>query len=150
MKKTMKNIVLYLLLIVGLWAFCFVTLKYLLMPYSVAYTQSGKMTVGYFCYAAIGLIFSTPAPFISVLIIALFKERIGLKKLFQWIFRTENKRKTILLTGGFCLFALLFALINGNAQRLLLGHAPARIPDYDTVCRDRRGNRVARAFAACI
>ena len=95
-KQSNKNIVLYLMLIVGLWTFCFVTLKLILMPYSIAYMQSGKMTVGYFCYAAIGLIFSTPAPFISVLIITLFKERIGLKKLFRWIFKTGNKLQTII------------------------------------------------------
>mgnify|MGYP003329795100 CR=1 FL=1 len=78
MRKSNKNIALYLLLIVGLWAFCFVTLKLLLMPYSIAYTESGKMTIGYFCYAAIGLLFSTPAPFISVLIIALFAIAVGI------------------------------------------------------------------------
>lgn len=105
---------LYLLLIVGLWVFCFVTLQLLLKPYSVAYTQTGEMTLGYFCYAAIGLLFSTPAPFISMLIIALCKERIGLKKFFCRIFHTENKWKTALLTGGFCLLALLFSLVNGT------------------------------------
>lgn len=114
MKKSNKNIVLFLLLVVGLWAFCFVTLKLLLMPYSVAYTESGKMTAGYFCYAAIGLLFSTPAPFIAVVVIALFKERIGRKNFFGWIFQTENKLQTFLLTGGLCLLALLFALINGT------------------------------------
>ena len=114
MKKSNKNIALYLLLVVGLWAFCFVTLKLFLMPYSIAYTETGKMTAGYFCYAAIGLLFSTPAPFIAMLIIALCKERIGLKAFMKWIFHTENKRHTVLLTGGFCLLALLFALLNGT------------------------------------
>lgn len=116
MRKSNKNIALYLLLVVGLWAFCFVTLKLLLMPYSIAYTETGKMTAGYFCYAAIGLLFSTPAPFISVLIIALFKERIKLKKFLKWIFQTENKLQAIILTGGFCLLTLLFALINGTSN----------------------------------
>ena len=114
MRKTNKNIALYLLLIVGLWAFCFVTLKLLLMPYSVAYTENGKLTVGYFCYAAIGLLFSTPAPFISMLVITQCKERIGLKAFFGWIFHTENKPQAILLTGVFCLSALLFSLLNGS------------------------------------
>lgn len=45
-KRSNKNIALYLLLVVGLWAFCFVTLKLLLMPYSIAYAASGKMTIG--------------------------------------------------------------------------------------------------------
>jgi len=113
-KKNGKPIGLYLLLILGLWVFCFVTLKLWLLPYSVAYAENGEMTVGYFFYAAIGLLFSTPAPFVSMLIIALFKEKIGLKEFFRRIFRTEHKLKTVLLTGGFCFLALLFALINGT------------------------------------
>ena len=114
MRKSGKNIALYLLLIAGLWAFCFVTLKLWLLPYSVAYTQTGKMTAGYFCYAAIGLLFSTPAPFISMLIIALCKERTGLKAFFGRILHTENKRRAVLLTGGFCLAALIYVFINGT------------------------------------
>lgn len=114
MRISNKNIALYLLLIVGLWAFCFVTLKLLLMPYSVVYAETGKMTAGYFCYAAIGLLFSTPAPFLSVLIIALCKERMGLKAFFKWISHTENKLRSVILTGVFCLSALLFALVNGT------------------------------------
>lgn len=114
MKKLDKTIGLYLLLIIGLWLFCFVTLKLWLMPYSVAYTETGEMTAGYFCYAVIGLIFSTPAPFISMLIIALFKEKITLKVFFGRIFYTEHKPKTVFLTSGFCLLALVFALINGT------------------------------------
>jgi len=112
--KTEKPIGLYLLLIVGLWAFCFVTLKLWLMPYSVAYSETGKMSVGYFFYAAIGLLFSTPAPFVAMLLIALFKEKIGLGEFFGRIFHTEQKLKTSLLTAGFCLLALIFALINGT------------------------------------
>ncbi len=112
--KTEKSIHVFLLLIIGLWVFCFVTLKLWLLPYSVAYTENGEMTVGYLLYAIIGLFFSTPAPFVSVLIISLFKEKIGLKEFFRRIFRTEHKLKTILLTGVFCLLALIFALINGT------------------------------------
>jgi len=115
MKKDInKSILLYLLLIFGLWVFCFVTLKLWLLPYSVAYSENGEMTIGYFLYATIGLLFSTPAPFVSVLIISLLKEKIGLKEFFRRIFRTEHKLKTIFLTSGFCLLALLFALINGT------------------------------------
>jgi len=82
MNNTIKNkkekpIVLYLLLILGLWVFCFVTLKLWLLPYSVAYSENGEMTIGYFLYATIGLLFSTPAPFVSMVIISLFKEKIG-------------------------------------------------------------------------
>jgi len=113
LKNKFRYIGLYLLLIVGLWAFCFITLKIWLMPYSIAYTETGKMTIGYFIYAAIGLLFSTPAPFVSMLIIALCKERIGLKAFFGRIFYTEHKLKTAIITALFCLMSLIYALING-------------------------------------
>ena len=72
------------------------------------------MTAGYFAYAAIGLLFSTPAPFIAVLIIYVFRDKTGLKQLFRDIFRTEKPLKTTLITGGFCLFALVYALLFGT------------------------------------
>lgn len=112
--RSKKPIGLYLLLIVALWAFCFVTLKLWLMPYSLAYAENGKMTAGYLLYAAIGLLFSTPAPFVSMLIIALCKEKTTLKVFFGRIFRTEHKLRTILLTGGLCLLAFVYALMNGT------------------------------------
>ena len=91
----------YLLLVVILSAFCYVTLNVWLLPYSIAYSETGKMSAGYLLYAAIGLLFSTPTPFVAVLIISLFIEKTGIKQMFRKIFRTENKMKTILITGGF-------------------------------------------------
>ena len=104
----------YLLLVIVLSAFCYITLDVLLLPYSIEYSETGKMTAGYFLYAAIGLLFSTPTPFIAVLIISLFIEKIGIRQMFRNIFRTENKLKTILITGGFCLFALVYAILFGT------------------------------------
>ncbi len=104
----------YLLLVILLTAFCYVILDVLLLPYSIEHSETGKMTAGYFLYAAIGLLFSTPTPFIAVLIISLFIERIGIRQMFRNIFRTENKLKTILITGGFCLLALVYALLFGT------------------------------------
>ena len=72
------------------------------------------MTAGYLLYAVIGLLFSTPTPFIAVLIISLFIEKIGIRQMFLNIFRTEEKLKTFLITGGFCLFALLYAVLFGT------------------------------------
>ena len=103
----------YLLLVIILSVFCYITLDVLLLPYSINYSETGEMTAGYFLYAAIGLLFSTPTPFIAVLIISLFVEKIGIKKMFRNIFRTENKMKTILITGGFCLLALVYAMLFG-------------------------------------
>ena len=105
---------LYLLLIVILNIFCYVTLHIWLQPYSAAYAETGVLTAGYMLYAAIGILFSTPAPFISVLVISLCRDRISVKQLFRNIMRTENKGKTALITGCFCLFALLYAVLFGK------------------------------------
>ena len=94
-------------------AFCYITLDVLLLPYSIEYSETGKMTAGYFLYAAIGLLLSTPTPFVAVLIISLFIEKIGIKQMFRNIFRTENKMKTILITGGFCFLAFIYAILFG-------------------------------------
>ena len=104
----------YLLLITLLSAFCFITLDVWLLPCSIAYHETGTMTAGYLLYAVIGLLFSTPTPFIAVLIISLFIEKIGIRQMFINIFRTEEKLKTVLITGGFCLLALLYAVLCGT------------------------------------
>ena len=104
----------YLFLIILLSAFCYITLDVLLLPYSIEYSETGKMTAGYFLYAAIGLLLSTPTPFVAVLIISLFIEKIGIKQMFRNILRTENKMKTILITGGFCLLAFVYAILFGT------------------------------------
>ena len=113
-KKDLSRLWWYLLLIIGLSIFCFFTLDVWLMPYSMLYVETGKITVGYILYSFIGLIFSTPAPFIAVLIISIFKDKIGIKQMFKNIFKTENKRQAVLITGGFCLFALVYALLFGT------------------------------------
>ena len=104
----------YLLLIIMLSAFCFVTLNVWLLPYSIEYSETGKMTAGYFLYAVIGLLFSTPAPFVAVLIISLFIEKIGIRQMFRNIFHTEHKLKTGLITGGFCWLAFVYAILFGT------------------------------------
>ena len=76
----------YLLLVILLSAFCFLTLQVWLTPYSVAYQETKIMTAGYFLYAAIGLLFSTPTPFVAVLIIYLFRDKTGVKQLIRDIF----------------------------------------------------------------
>lgn len=114
MKKIKSNILLYLLLIIAFWTFTFVTLNFWLKSYAIQYEQTGKLTFGYLAYAVIGMVFSTPAPFLSVLILALCREKIELKTFFQRILHTENKLKTILLTAFFCFVALLFAVLCGT------------------------------------
>lgn len=104
----------YLILVTALSAFCSLTLNVWLLPYSIAYQETGKMNAGYFLYAAIGLLFSTPGPFVAVLIISLFIEKTGVRQMLRRIFHTEDKLKTILITGAFCLFALVYALLFGK------------------------------------
>ena len=106
----------YLLLIAALSAFCYITLDVWLLPYSIAYSETGMMTAGYFLYAAIGLLFSTPTPFVAVLIISLFIDKIGFKQLLCNVFHTEQLLKTILITGGFCLLALVYAILYGTSN----------------------------------
>lgn len=104
----------YLLLVILLSAFCYITLNVWLLPYSIEHSETGKMTAGYLLYAAIGLLFSTPTPFVAVLIISLFIEKTGLRQMFRDIFRTEDKRKTLLIAGGFCLLAFIYAILFGT------------------------------------
>ena len=110
----LNRLIWYLILVVMLSAFCFITLDVWLLPSSVAYQQNGIMTPGYLLYAAIGLLFSTPTPFVAVLILSLFIERTGLKNMMRNIFRTEKKLKTVLITGFFCLMAMVYALLCGT------------------------------------
>ena len=103
----------YLTLILLLSAFCFVMLDIWLLPYSIAYNATGQMSAGYLLYAVIGILFSTPAPFISVLIISVFKEKTGLKQVLREVFHTERKKEAVLITGGFCALALIYAVLFG-------------------------------------
>ena len=113
-EESTKRILPYLLLILAFWAFTFVTLNFWLKPYSAAYMQTGELTSGYLAYAFIGTLFSTPAPFWSVLILALFREKTGLKGFFRRLLHTEKPQKTALLTAAFCGAAMLFALLRGK------------------------------------
>ena len=104
----------YLILLTVFSVFCFFTLDLWHLPYSVAHSETGKLTAGYLLYAAIGLIFSTPAPFLSVLILSLVRDRMSLKQVLRDVFRAENKGKTALITGGFCALALIYAILFGT------------------------------------
>ena len=113
-KRSVSRLGWYLILVVLLSVFCIIMLQVLLLPCSVAYRETGIMTAGYFLYAAIGLLFSTPTPFIAVLIIYLFRDKTGPKQLFRDILRTEKPLRTVLITGSFCLLALVYALLAGT------------------------------------
>ena len=109
-----NRLVLYLLLIAVLSLFCFLTLDLWLLPYSIAHAETGKITAGYLLYAAIGIVFSTPGPFWAVLVISLVKDRISLKQMLRNIFKTEKPVHTVVITGAFCAFSLVYALLFGT------------------------------------
>ena len=109
-----KIIWLYLLLITAFWVLSFVTLSFWLKPYSITYENTGQITMGYIEYALIGMLFTTPAPFISVFILAIFRARISPRAFFVKLLHTEKPLFTIALTTVFCLMALVFALLRGT------------------------------------
>lgn len=109
-----KSIWLYLLLIAAFWVFSFVTLSFWLKPYSITFENTGQITLGYLAYALIGMLFTTPAPFISVFILAIFRARISPRAFFVKLLHTEKPLPTIALTTVFCLMALVFALLRGT------------------------------------
>jgi len=122
----------YLILVILISLFCFVTLDVWLLPCSIAFHETGKMTAGYFLFAVIGLFFSTPTPFLAVLAMSVFKDKTGVKKLFRDIFHTEEKTKTLLITGGSCalifIYALLFGTPNGSPWYMLIAGFLIMIP----------------------
>ncbi len=128
----LNRILWYLILVALLSAFCFITLHVWLLPYSVAYSETGVLTLGYLLYATIGILFSTPGPFVASLILSLFIERTGLKSLVRGIFRTERKLETICICGFFCVMALVYALLfgvpNGAPWYMFIGGLVIMIP----------------------
>lgn len=113
-----KSIWLYLLLIAAFWGLSFVTLNVWLKPYSIAYEETGQVTLGYLAYALIGMLFTTPAPFLSVFLLAIFRGRIRPRTFFAKLLHTEKPLPAIALTTAFCLLALGFALLRGTPNGL--------------------------------
>lgn len=86
---------------------------FLLEPWSISYMENGKLTLGYAIYAVIGMFFSTPTPFIALLITLRRTENISIKEYFKRIIHTPKPLTTIIITGLFCVGALIFALCCG-------------------------------------
>ena len=104
----------YLILLTAFSVFCFFTLNLWLLPYSVAYNETGKLTAGYLLYAAIGILISTPAPFLAAAVISVFRDKTGLKPFLRSLIHTEKQGKMILITSAFCAMALVYALLYGE------------------------------------
>lgn len=102
----------YLLWVAVIWIFAFAVLR-TLTDYSVLYMESGTVTWQYIVYAVVGMLFTTPAPMLALFITLKRSEGITVKEYFKRLLHTENKPLTIVVTAGFCLVALLYALMNG-------------------------------------
>ncbi|NLE05340.1 MAG: CPBP family intramembrane metalloprotease, partial [Crenarchaeota archaeon] len=104
----------------------------LLEPFSIEYTNTNKMTFGYFIYDLIGLLFSTPSPVIATFIILRKAEKISLKEFIRRFFKNAFRLKTIIITLSFCFLAFVFALINGiridGSWLLMIGGLIIMIP----------------------
>ena len=111
-KKKKAPVVPYLICIVVLWISVFVVSR-MLTEYSVLYKESGVISWQYIVYVIVGMLFTTPAPMIALFITLRRSEGITVKEYFKKFLYTENKILTAVVTGGFCLLALLFAIING-------------------------------------
>lgn len=102
----------YLVWVAIIWVIVFAVSRPL-TEYSVLYMESGIVTWQYIVYTIIGTLFTTPAPMLALFITLRRYEGITVKEYFKRFFYTENKPLTVAVTGGFCLLALLFALVNG-------------------------------------
>lgn len=87
---------------------------FLLEPFSISYMENGRFTAGYALYAVLGMFFATPAPFIALLITLRRTEKITVKEYFKRILYTPKPFTAILVTGLFCVIALVFALFCGT------------------------------------
>ena len=114
-KKKKAPVVPYLICIVVLWISVFVVSR-MLTEYSVLYIESGVISWQYIVYVIVGMLFTTPAPMIALFITLRRSEGITVKEYFKKFLYTENKILTAVVTGGFCLLALLFAIMNKNKK----------------------------------
>lgn len=108
-----SNIKLFLIILSCIWVFTFICLQILLKKYSINYELNGKLTIGYILYALIGIIFTTPAPFISAFLVMHYIEKNSLKQIFENMFSKKNMLKNIFITTAFCLLPFIYSLING-------------------------------------
>lgn len=92
----------------------FQIIMFVLEPVSVSYAETGKLTFAYIMYAIIGILFTTPAPVISLFIVLRKEEHITVKEYLKRFLYTPKKMKTLLITGLFCICALIFALFYGE------------------------------------
>jgi len=85
-----------------------------LEPFSVAFAETGKFTFGYAVYAFLGLFFATPAPTVALFVTLRKEEKITVKEFFRRFLHTPRKLKALLVTGFFCICAVVLALVCGE------------------------------------
>ena len=89
---------------------------FLLEPYSISYMENGKLTLGYAIYAVIGMLFSTPTPFIALFITLRKAENITIKEYLKRTIHTPKPLTAIIIAGIFCISSLIFALCYGTSN----------------------------------
>ena len=87
---------------------------FLLEPWSISYMEKGELTLGYAIYAVIGMLLSTPTPFIALFITLRKAENITIKEYFKRIIHTPKPLTAIIITGIFCISSLIFAFCYGT------------------------------------
>lgn len=85
-----------------------------LEPSAIAYAEDGRLTFGYAIYAAVGLLFSTPAPLIALYFTLRRAECISLREFLRRAVYTPRPLRAALVTGLFCAPALIFAICCGT------------------------------------
>ncbi len=80
-----------------------------LEPYSVAFAETGTLTLGYLLYAVIGMLFSTSAPCICLFLVLRRHERITLRAYVRRSLRTPRPLAAMLITGGFAMNLLVWS-----------------------------------------
>lgn len=138
----------YLLLIALLSAFCYITLNVWLLPYSVAFKENGVMTAGYLLYAVIGILFSTPAPFVSAPYhVGLHGEdrfKADVQGYLPYGKETQNNvdnRRVLSACHGIC-------TVVWNTEREPVVYVHPRIHCHAAFCRNSRGDGMERRSSA--
>lgn len=91
------------------------TVILILEPYSVAFAANRVLTAGYFVYAVVGILFSTPGPMIAAYILLKRHKKIASVRGFcGLVFHADRPVRAILVPAAFCAAALCAAIVNGT------------------------------------
>jgi membrane protease YdiL (CAAX protease family) len=87
---------------------------FILEPASIEHAETGRISLAYVIYAIIGILFTTPAPVISLFIVLRKEEHITVTEYLKRFLYTPKKLKAFLITGLFSACAMIFAVCCGE------------------------------------